>query len=279
MLKKNCICFFASLIFLTSCSRVSLDQRNETAQKIAAKAEMGQKVIKAKLFDLTTWGHVRNRYEPINIYIEGDGLAWMNKYKPSTNPTPVDPVALKLAALDGNDNVIYIARPCQYSGWNIDGYCSNLYWTSGRTAPEVIESFMAALDQIKEEYKDLGFNLVGYSGGAAVAVILASKRDDVKSVRTVAGNTAYEIMGAYHHISPMQASIDPISVAYEIRNIPQIHFVGGKDKVVPIDVFEKWSAVSENSPCVKSFTVGRAEHNRGWEDDWYKLQNMAPSCE
>jgi len=279
MFKKYILCLFIALLCLSACSRISVDKRGDDAKKIATKANMGEQIIKAKLFDLTTWQRVEDPYATVNVYIEGDGLAWLNKRKASNNPTPVDPIGLKLAALDRGSNVIYIARPCQYTGWNKDGYCSSVYWTTGRTAPEVIESFQSALDQIKEQYHSYKFNLIGYSGGASVAVLVAAGRNDVKSIRTVAGNTAYEIMSAYHQVSPMSDSIDPISVAYELRDTPQLHFVGGDDKVVPINVFNKWAAVSNNSACVKNFVIEDAEHNDGWVEQWGRLQVMQPSCD
>ena len=51
----------------------------------------------------------------VNIYIEGDGRAWLNKNRPSLDPTPKNSLALKLAEIDPAPNVIYLARPCQYS--------------------------------------------------------------------------------------------------------------------------------------------------------------------
>ena len=33
----------------------------------------------------------------------------------SDNPTPVNPMLLKLATMDKRPNIVYIARPCQYT--------------------------------------------------------------------------------------------------------------------------------------------------------------------
>ena len=47
----------------------------------------------------------------ISVYIEGDGLAWISVSMPSPDPTPLNPVALQLAALDPGCNVVYLGRP------------------------------------------------------------------------------------------------------------------------------------------------------------------------
>ena len=44
--------------------------------------------------------------------------------------------------------------------------------------------------------------LIGYSGGAAVAVLLAARRNDVKIIRTVARDLNHELMSEYHHTTP-----------------------------------------------------------------------------
>jgi hypothetical protein len=35
-----------------------------------------------------------------HLYIEGDGYAWKNRHEPSNDPTPMNPVAMRLAAAD-----------------------------------------------------------------------------------------------------------------------------------------------------------------------------------
>jgi len=55
-----------------------------------------------------------------------------------------------------------------------------------RFAPEVINSFSRAIDTLKEKSGAKYVELVGYSGGGAIAVLVAAGRSDVVGVRTVA---------------------------------------------------------------------------------------------
>jgi hypothetical protein len=261
------------------CAMRSLEQRHETADQIAESAGMAGRVIPSRFFNLSVWEKIKQPGDEINIYIEGDGLAWLNKHTKSLNPTPVNPLMLRLAALDDADNVIYMARPCQYSGWNGSGACPDMYWTDGRTAPEVIKSYNTALDKIKFASHTQGFNLIGYSGGAAVAALVAAARTDVLSLRTVAGNTDYAAFSAIHNVSPLGTSLDPLGVAPKIAYIPQRHFVGTDDKVIPEEIFNNWKQASGNDACVRLTIVPGATHESGWVEQWKTLLEAPLSCE
>ncbi|MCK5517946.1 MAG: alpha/beta hydrolase, partial [Alphaproteobacteria bacterium] len=253
-------------------------ERHDTAAKIALPSRMTERVISAGIFNLTVWEHVSRPDAPVNIYIEGDGLAWLDSRTKSMNPTPPDPLALRLAALDKADNMIYMARPCQYTGLSSGGACPDIYWTNGRTAPEVIRAYMLALDNIKTLYHVTGFNLIGYSGGAAVAMLVAAERTDILSLRTVAGNTDYATFSAFHSVSPMDASINPINVATKVALIPQLHFIGEKDTIIPHAIFNSWKQASAGSLCVQSIIVPENTHKKGWVEKWPKLLDVSPAC-
>ncbi len=86
-----------------------------------------------------------------------------------SDPTPRNPVALKLAAADGASAVLYVARPCQFAGVDRDPDCTEKYWTSHRFAPEVIDSTSAVIDRAKKVAGVTAVELIGFSGGGAVA--------------------------------------------------------------------------------------------------------------
>jgi len=280
--ERKIFLLFLSLVISASffgCKIDNLERRNENANLIAHSAQMTKRIIDAGLFNLTSWERIGKPGGAVNLYIEGDGLAWVSKYRKSMNPTPPDPLTLRLAALDRSSNVIYLARPCQFSGWNGNGACPSLYWTNGRTAPEVLESFNSALDHIKQLYNISEFNLIGYSGGAAVAVLIASKRKDIGSIRTVAGNIHYARFTQIHNVSLMFGSIDPISVAKDISQIPQIHFIGQEDTVVPAQLVHDWAEAAGDDSCITYFVREDAKHNMGWAKAWPELLKIQPVCE
>lgn len=256
----------------------SLSARHETAVGIAKPAGMTEHILQAGVFNLTAWERIEQVAAPVDVYIEGDGLSWLDKHTKSLNPTPPNPLALRLAAADKNGNVIYLARPCQYTGWNGAGACPDIYWTSSLTAPEVIAAYEQAFDDIKARYHATGFNLVGYSGGAAVAVLVAAGRRDVLSIRTVAGNTDYAAFSAVHDVSPIKDSIDPLTVAAKVAHIPQQHFIGGKDPIVPKAIFEGWKRTAGTSGCVHADVIPDNDHERGWVEAWPGLLGVSLSC-
>lgn len=76
----------------------------------------------------------------------------------------------ELAFEDDSPNVVYLARPCQYIKSPI---CSKRHWTTARFAPEVINAEYAAVKQIADGNPVI---LIGFSGGAQVAGLIASAK-------------------------------------------------------------------------------------------------------
>ncbi len=268
-----------SVFVLSGCLMGTMEMRDQVASRIARPAFMVQRVVPAGAFNLTAWEKMHAHHAPATVYIEGDGIAWVSPRTKSLDPTPKNPVALHLAAMDKADNVAWLARPCQYSGWNGEGACPDSYWTGGRTSPEVLSAYHEALDNIKAMYDITGFHLVGYSGGAAVAALIAAQRTDVLSLRTVAGNLDYATFSAIHQVSPLKESVDPIAVAAQISGLPQRHFIGGQDEIVPPAIFNSWKQASGTSSCVRSILIEQNDHESGWVEKWPELLAIPVVCD
>ena len=268
------------IVLLVGCAGISAEGRTKTAQHIAANAQLQERQITAEPFILTVFERTDKPGAPATIYIEGDGLAWLSRQEPSLNPTPNDPLALRLAAEDPGDNVIYMARPCQFSGLsNVSAICPKEYWTSQRLSPEELQSDNVALDAIKVRYRLTGFNLVGYSGGGGVAALLAGMRGDVLSLRTVAGNLDPVLFSQLHRISkPAADTLSPLSVAAKTAHIPQQHFVGGKDAIVSLDIVQSFRRAVGTSYCVRTTKIENASHNEGWVNVWRELLRAPLDC-
>ncbi|MDY7036230.1 MAG: hypothetical protein SV375_08745 [Thermodesulfobacteriota bacterium] len=84
------------------------------------------------------------------IYIEGDGRAWIRRHAPSSDPTPKDPLALRLAIIDPAPKVLYLGRPCQYTSRNTVRGCHRRFWTISRFSQSVVEAMDSALTQSKK---------------------------------------------------------------------------------------------------------------------------------
>jgi hypothetical protein len=272
----------ASLIVmagLPACRTVNGYWREEAANRLAVPSNMLKRQISADPFMITVFERVYKEGEPATIYIEGDGVAWMTRTIPSLNPTPDYPVALHLATRDLSPNVIYVARPCQFSGLIAENTpCPQTYWTDGRFSVTAMDAMNTVLDKLKAAHRLSGFNLVGYSGGGAVAALLAAKRKDVLSLRTVAGNLDHEVLNANHNVSPMSNSLNPRDFAKDIANIPQHHFIGAWDDVVDHSVYDSFRSAMGDSHCVRMSVVDEVDHEKGWVNRWPSLLQQPLDC-
>ena len=203
----------------------------------------------------------------LTIYVEGDGAAWHSPWHPPADPTPFKPLALALAAADPSANVAYLGRPCQYLDAVALKSCAADYWTQRRFAPEVIEAYMVAADQLKARHGAVRLRLVGHSGGGVIATLLAMRRDDVELLVTVASPLSLGDWAHHHGVSPLVGSLDPAITATPLKAARAVHFVGERDKVVPAAVVEKF--VSANGGRV--IKVPGFEHECCWARDWSRL--------
>ncbi len=263
---------------LSACSTATLSGRQDLAQDIASSAGLHKQTIAASPFMLAAFIKTGQINAPAHIYIEGDGLAWLSRTQPSLNPTPTDPVALRLAARDKAPNVIYLARPCQYSGTTTGGACQMKYWTGSRYAPEVIAAYNTALNQIKSRYQINDIHLIGFSGGATLAALLAGSRDDVTSLRSVAGNLDHHEHSRVHNVSMLGNSLNPPQYAAKLSGIAQYHFIGGDDKIVPKSIYDSYSVALPAQNCTGYKIIPGVKHDKGWADIWPDLLRIPPRC-
>ena len=255
-------CLALSIFILPSCSNTaSLSGRTDLARNISISSGFHEKQIKTKQFTLTSYQRIDNSgLKAARIYIEGDGQAWLSRTTPSLNPTPTDPIALRLAAKDPAPNIIYLARPCQYSAQTDKTPCDQKYWMSSRFAAEVINTYQSALYQLSKSYNLQSFELVGYSGGAAIAAILAGTRKDITSLRTVAGNLDHRAHSRHHNVSMLNGSLNPPDYAQNLSRIPQYHFIGKNDDIVPPSIYQSYAESFSNTLCLNNKILPKQNH-------------------
>lgn len=210
----------------------------------------------------------------IRIYIEGDGHAWATRSQPSLDPTPRNLLVAGLAFDDPTPS-LYLARPCQFV---TAAGCHPEVWTTRRFSDEVVVSLEQALDQIKVRYGNHDFELIGYSGGGALALLLASRRDDIAQVQTLAGNLSPQRWVQLHQLSPLSGSLDPDDHRAALAKIPQRHLAGSKDKVVPPSLMRSYINSLEAPVCVKSEIIADASHTDGWIQAWREYRNLPLRC-
>jgi len=170
------------LAFLTACS-----SRQDVAKSIAISGGLSETVIPTPAFDLVAYTRLKPGHPTLTIYLEGDGYAWITPTRISDDPTPRDPIALRMAARDPSPSVAYVARPGHYVMDTRGRGCSAAYWANGRFAPEVIEAEAAAIRALMVRVGATKLRIVGYSGGATVALLLPRYGIQPTEIITVAG--------------------------------------------------------------------------------------------
>ncbi len=189
-------------------------------------------------YEIATWQKINNPKDSyIHIYIEGDGNAFDVYGQPTSNPTPRGTLVRDLAARDNFDNVVYIARPCQFiSNQN----CSESDWTSGRFSKKIIDAESNAVAQVAGDKK---ITLVGYSGGALVSGLVINQNPKMKIEKwiTIAGVLNHKKWTDFFGDEALGESMDLKS----LPNVPQKHFIGGRDRVVPVALAQSWANVDD----------------------------------
>jgi pimeloyl-ACP methyl ester carboxylesterase len=259
---------------LSACAALDPDAH---ANALAEPAHLHRQLVDAGPFVLTAFSRISQPRKPLRVYIEGDGAAWLSRTEPALDPTPHQAMGLALAAKDPAPNVVYLARPCQFTPMAMNARCTIDYWTGKRFAADVIESMNTAVSRFAALTPGQPVELVGYSGGGAVAVLIAARRTDVDSIRTVAGNLDDEFVNRLHDVSPMPESEDAIDFAHRVASIAQVHFSGAMDVVVPPSVAERFVDAT-GTRCAQALTVPGLAHDSDWSQRWPALLNIVPAC-
>lgn len=255
----------------------SPEQRREHITALAGAHHWQALELNAGAFRLQSY--VPPTYTPnpvLTLYIEGDGLAWLNARQPSPDPTPLDPLALRLAMAQPTGNVAYLGRPCQYLGTTPP--CQARYWTNARFSEDVVLSLDQAVDQLKARASAQRVIIVGYSGGGALALLLAARRSDVEQVVTVAGNLDHDAWTRYHRVAPLRGSLNPAALRPSLTHIPQLHLVGEADAVMPADLAKQFIAGYPAGSPTRLRVIPGYDHHCCWAQNWARLwrEHVAP---
>lgn len=265
-----------TVLVVTSCTQ---ETRQVVSERLAVPSFMVDRVIHTNKFDLLAWERMHERNADATIYIEGESHIARGVPSSFSSATPFQPVALAMASADKTKNVAWIGRPCQYLQQDMGEFACNVkYVNEARFAPEVIESYDQAIDNIKAVYGIRKIHLVGHGGGAAIAALVAAERNDILTFRSVAGILDHEAWTHYQEMYPLEESINPIIVAPLISAIPQHHFIGGQDKLVPPVLLHRWVQNSGDSPCIRYSIIAENSNRFGWQEKWPELLNRPVDC-
>lgn len=269
----NLFLFIFIVLFFQSCATTPFERYSNTLN-YAKNNQWECKIIETDKFNLNSCIPKNLKIkENLIVFIEGDGFSWVTKNQSSTNPTPFNPLLLKIAINLNKENSVYLSRPCQNTFDENFKNCSKEYWTSKIYSDEIINSMNSAINKIKLKHKAENIILVGYSGGGVISLILASLRNDIKEVITIASNIELEKWASYHKISKIN-SINPGKL-HTLSKIKQNHFVGGKDNIVPPFIVNEYKNNFKEKNNINIITIDDFTHNCCWENTstyWYFLK-------
>lgn len=260
----------ALLTLLAGCATLPTpEERAHSADKLAVERGWVAQTLEGAPFQLRAYLPTVAADDSLVIYLEGDGFAWLTSTRPSDDPTPLTPVALQLALAQPSGTAAYIARPCQFIA--TQPACSREYWTEARFAPEIVESLAQAVDQLKAHVGARQLILVGYSGGGALALLLAARRDDVARVITVAGNLDPQAWTTYHRLQPLKRSLNPADQRPALAGTLQQHLAGGRDRVVPATLADDFNGAYPPGTPSRVYLLPEHDHACCWARDWPRL--------
>ena len=204
----------------------------------------------------------------LHVYIEGDGRPWLSRRMVAADPTPRRAMMLKLMKMDSTQS-LYLGRPCYFQ--TEDNNCNALWWTQLRYSKRVVESMNAALDLHLAVSQQVV--LIGHSGGATLAMLMAEKRNDVVAVVTLAGNLDVNAWAEQHGYSPLQGSLNPADSSPLRQEIKQLHYLGTHDRTISKAIIEP---VVERQFQAQLTMVEGADHRCCWEENWPKVLRIIP---
>ncbi|QXI31495.1 alpha/beta hydrolase [Pseudomonas vanderleydeniana] len=255
---------------VSGCASVpSPESRSAAANELARSHHWQGQQIDSQPFPLKAFRPEQFSDNPrLTIYLEGDGFAWVTASQPSTDPTPIDPVALRLALAQPSGNAAYLARPCQYLK---PAACSRDDWTDARFSADVVSSLDRAVDTLKQQAHAQTLQLVGYSGGAAIALLLAARRTDVENVITVAGNLDHQAWTRFHRVQPLTRSLNPGDFGPALSHLRQMHLVGTDDPVIPPELTRQFVTEHPSQPAARVQVMPGYNHHCCWAEHWAEL--------
>ena len=229
------------LLFLTGCIAIK-----------PSPVGFVEKEIQTEHFSIAVWE--KETIEPgktLRIYIEGDG-----------NPNPRHQIAKHFAEQDMTSNVVYVARPCQ---WSEDSICKKTpsIYQKDRFHQEVIEEMNDLLKYLTRKHKAQKVELIGYDGGAVIALNAAPTLPTSRII-TIAGIVDTDAYASHNEVD-LSSAENPAKTLSNLENISQIHYVGANDTNTPRRMVERFVAKMHNPKAAVVKVVPYTDHT-DWKD-------------
>ncbi|SDW71192.1 hypothetical protein SAMN05421783_107148 [Thiocapsa roseopersicina] len=280
MMRQGMRCAWAgsvlvSSLFLWSCAT----DPGQSADALADSHGLTREVVSGRGFDHLIFRRPAlpagaDHPAGIHVYLEGDGRPWETRHRVSIDPTPSNPLALKLMVRDPAP-VVYVGRPC-YQGFAYAEGCRPELWTHDRYGSEVVESMVSAIEHALPPSERPPITLIGYSGGGVLTMLIAERFEGVERVITVAANLDIDAWADHHGYNRLAGSLNPTRQGPLDPRIRQIHLFGDRDRQVPPWTIERFRAVN---PDATFKSIPGFDHRCCWIEQWPKIigETLQPS--
>lgn len=237
---------------------------SSTSFKTAVEHKLGveYQTIETPRFSLSSVARL-NRRATLRMYLGGDGKPW-KKGKPSSNPSGTERLAFELFLRDPKATH-YISRPC-YDIEPIPADCQTKLWTSDRYSSAVIASLTEAISQLAG---NSNIELVGYSGGGTLAVLLAQQMPQVTRILTLGANLDHTAWTNFHNTPALSGSVNAATNNRRVSG-QELHLYGQDDREVPAALNQKYF---DNNPSANIGIIDNFDHSCCWLEQWPDILN------
>jgi len=208
----------------------------------------------------------------LHVYIHGDNLS--ASLHGGAKPLNSAPLLWSLMQHDINDSVL-IARPCYYlTDASASQHCDQSHWLSHRFSEQVLNSMAHAIKGVATQYPDQPITLIGYSGGGALALLLAHRIDNVHGVVTLAGNVDTDAWQKHHQYKPLTGSLNPMTDA-RLTGVNHLHVIGDSDS----NVLAAWTRQFAEQHLGRLSIKQQLSHEHGWTAYWPDILQLIQSLD
>lgn len=263
-------CFLTTIAFVTLLGACMTPA--EKFDQTAASLGLQREEVLGKGFQHILYWRKGGSHQALHVYLDGDGTP-MVAGRPADDPTPRNPLMLRLLSLDPGP-AVYVGRPC-YHGLAATAGCSSDMWCTARYSERVVSSLAAAIRGIMTARGHDRISFFSHSGGGTLAMLLAERFPETRTIVTIAANLDIDAWAVHHGIPRLQASLNPALRPPIQDSVVQLHYVGSRDEIVPPTLI----APSVKGANAEFILVGGYDHLCCWTELWPAILSKVVSAE
>lgn len=242
-----------------------------SSERLASAGGAVKSVVTGSEFRHVVFSRSSPEAARLHVYIGGDGRAFLGRYRVSRDPTPIEPLALRLMLADPVP-AVYVGRPC-YHGVSDDG-CHPDHWTLGRYSEAVVASITSVIRDLGERHPEADLWLIGYSGGGVIALLSALRLERVVQVVTIAAPLDVAAWTDSHGYTPLMRSLDPARESRWPVRFGQLHYHGDRDRNVPPGLVRDFAGrLAAQGARAEFQVIPGFDHVCCWVDAWARLMD------